>query len=57
MRTSIPITGSRRATRIEESAGAAEVDLTSADLQHIVEIFPHGSVGGRYPPAFMPTER
>jgi aryl-alcohol dehydrogenase-like predicted oxidoreductase len=42
----VPIPGTRSATRIEENAGAAEVDLTPADLQHIVEILPHGSVGG-----------
>jgi aryl-alcohol dehydrogenase-like predicted oxidoreductase len=52
----VPIPGTRSATRSEENAGAAEVDLTPADLQHIVEIFSHGSVGGRYLAAFMPTD-
>ncbi|WP_329372501.1 aldo/keto reductase [Streptomyces sp. NBC_01483] len=52
----VPIPGTRSATRVEENAGAAEVDLTSADLRHIVEILPHGSAGSRYPAAMMPTD-
>jgi aryl-alcohol dehydrogenase-like predicted oxidoreductase len=52
----VPIPGTRSATRVEENAGAAGVDLTSADLRHIVEILPHGSAGSRYPAAMMPTD-
>lgn len=52
----VPIPGTRSATRVEENAGAAEVDLTPADLQRIVEILPHGSAGSRYPAAIMPTD-
>lgn len=52
----VPIPGTRSATRVEENAGAADVDLTPADLRRIVEILPHGSAGSRYPAAFMPTD-
>ncbi|MER6080758.1 aldo/keto reductase [Streptomyces sp. NPDC001833] len=45
----VPIPGTRSALRLEENAGAAEVDLTDADLAHITEILPHGSAGSRYP--------
>ncbi|WP_019074701.1 aldo/keto reductase [Streptomyces hokutonensis] len=45
----VPIPGTRSALRLEENAGAAEVDLTDADLAHIAEILPHGSAGSRYP--------
>ncbi len=45
----VPIPGTRSALRLEENAGAAEVDLTGADLAQIAEILPHGSAGSRYP--------
>ncbi|MGW3882844.1 aldo/keto reductase [Streptomyces sp. NPDC005055] len=51
----VPIPGTRSARRVEENIGAAEVDLTAADLQGIVGILPHGAAGGRYPAAMMPT--
>ncbi|APQ59837.1 General stress protein 69 [Paenibacillus polymyxa] len=45
----VPIPGSRSATRVEQNIGAANVDLTEADLVSIKEILPHGSAGSRYP--------
>lgn len=52
----VSIPGARRADRLEENAGAADVELTAADRQRIVEILPHGSAGGRYPATYMPTD-
>ncbi|MGW1712567.1 hypothetical protein [Streptomyces sp. NPDC002156] len=39
-----------------EHADAADVNLTPADLQRIVEILPHGSARGRYPATYKPTD-
>lgn len=52
----VPISGTRSATHVEENAGAANVELTPADLQRIVEILPHGSAGNRYPATYMRTD-
>ncbi|MDX3103159.1 aldo/keto reductase [Nonomuraea angiospora] len=52
----VPIPGTRSPRRIEENVAAADVDLTAADLRSVVEILPHGSAGGRYPAAYMPTD-
>ncbi|MEV0052412.1 aldo/keto reductase [Saccharopolyspora sp. NPDC050389] len=49
----VPIPGTRSAKRLEENAGAADVQLTDADLQRITEIIPNGSAGSRYPAAFL----
>jgi aryl-alcohol dehydrogenase-like predicted oxidoreductase len=49
----VPIPGTRSAQRIEENAGAADVQLTVADLARITEILPHGSAGSRYPAAML----
>ncbi|MFE2035034.1 aldo/keto reductase [Streptomyces scopuliridis] len=49
----VPIPGTRSAQRLEENAGAADVQLAAADLARITEILPHGSAGSRYPAALM----
>jgi aryl-alcohol dehydrogenase-like predicted oxidoreductase len=48
-----PIPGTRSTKRIEENAGAADVQLSAADLARIAEILPHGSAGSRYPAALL----
>ncbi|UPK41119.1 aldo/keto reductase [Paenibacillus pabuli] len=49
----VPIPGSRSPKRVAENAGAADVDLTTADLQTIAEIIPNGSAGSRYPESML----
>ncbi|MFE2493335.1 aldo/keto reductase [Streptomyces scopuliridis] len=49
----VPIPGTRSAQRLEENAGAADVQLAATDLARITEILPHGSAGSRYPAALM----
>ena len=52
----VPIPGSTHRSRVEENAGAIEVQLTPADLQEIDAIAPKGAAAGpRYPPAGMAT--
>ena len=51
----VPIPGTRSASRLAENVGAADVTLTAADLERVLEILPHGSFGGRYPAEHMPT--
>ncbi|MET0928965.1 MAG: aldo/keto reductase [Aeromicrobium sp.] len=51
----VPIPGTRSETRLAENLGATDVVLTAADLDRVQEILPHGSFGGRYPAAMMPT--
>jgi aryl-alcohol dehydrogenase-like predicted oxidoreductase len=50
-----PIPGTRNAARLAENAGAADVQLTTADLQRVQELLPHGAAGSRYPAAMMPS--
>ncbi len=50
-----PIPGTRSATRVEENARAANVELTRADIERIHTIVPHGAFGERYPEGMMPT--
>jgi aryl-alcohol dehydrogenase-like predicted oxidoreductase len=50
----VPIPGTRSPERVAENAAAADVTLTSADLDRVQEILPHGSYGSRYPAAMMP---
>lgn len=45
--------GGRTTTRLPENTGAADIELTDADLRHITEILPHGSAGSRRPAAMM----
>ncbi|MFI7502604.1 aldo/keto reductase [Streptomyces sp. NPDC049687] len=49
----VPIPGTRSAERVAENAGAADVDLTEADLRRITEILPKGSAGSRYPASLL----
>jgi len=49
----VPIPGTRSAKRLEENAGAADVQLADADLQRIAEIIPDGAAGSRYPAALL----
>ena len=44
-----------RVERVEENAGAADVELTQADLDAITEILPEGAYGSRYPEGAMPN--
>jgi aryl-alcohol dehydrogenase-like predicted oxidoreductase len=50
-----PIPGTRSSARLAENAGAADVELTAADLQRVQEILPQGAAGSRYPAAMMPS--
>jgi aryl-alcohol dehydrogenase-like predicted oxidoreductase len=50
----VPIPGTRSIERLEENVGAAEVELTAADLKRIHEILPEGSYGNRYAAGMMP---
>jgi aryl-alcohol dehydrogenase-like predicted oxidoreductase len=50
-----PIPGTRSPERLAENVGAAEVTLTDADLERVLEIVPHGAFGSRYPEAMMPS--
>jgi len=50
----VPIPGTKRRSRLEENAAAAEVTLTAADLAEIEAAFPASSVAGpRYTDAMM----
>lgn len=51
----VPIPGTRSPKRIEESAGAADLTLTDADLKAINEILPLGGFGARYTEGHVPT--
>ncbi len=52
----VPIPGSKRRSRVEENAGAAEVALTAQDVVTLDESAPAGSAAGeRYPPRSMST--
>ena len=46
----VPIPGTRRVDRLEENLGAAEITLTSGDVQRLDELAPRGlTAGDRYP--------
>jgi aryl-alcohol dehydrogenase-like predicted oxidoreductase len=46
----VPIPGTKRRRHLEENVGAAEVDLTGAELERIESAFPKGATAGdRYP--------
>jgi aryl-alcohol dehydrogenase-like predicted oxidoreductase len=51
----VPIPGTRSEQRLEENLGAAELELTPADLERILAILPHGSFGERYPASMLPS--
>ncbi|MDO9485776.1 MAG: aldo/keto reductase, partial [Actinomycetota bacterium] len=44
----VPIPGTKSPKRLEENVGAANVALSAADLEQILQILPHGSFGDRY---------
>jgi aryl-alcohol dehydrogenase-like predicted oxidoreductase len=49
-----PIPGTKRVKYLEENAEAANVSLSSKDLEHIDEVFPKNAAAGlRYPEAMM----
>jgi aryl-alcohol dehydrogenase-like predicted oxidoreductase len=50
----VPIPGSRRIERLEENAAAADIDLTTEELDQLDEILPAGVAAGmRYPEGGM----
>ncbi|MBP1862240.1 aldo/keto reductase [Rhizobium herbae] len=51
----VPIPGSRKAERVAENVGAADLVLTAEDLAKIKEILPEGGFGERYAEEFAPT--
>ncbi|WP_433465523.1 aldo/keto reductase [Spirillospora sp. CA-128828] len=51
----VPIPGTRSAERVEENTGAADLTLTSADLEAIAQILPTGGFGARYVDHALPT--
>lgn len=52
----VPIPGTRSIARLEENAGAAELELTSEDLERLDAVVPKGvAAGTRYPEAAMRT--
>jgi aryl-alcohol dehydrogenase-like predicted oxidoreductase len=51
----VPIPGTRSVARVEENTAAADLDLTSADLNRIAEILPAGGYGARSIDAHLPT--
>lgn len=51
----VPIPGTRSAKRVEENIGAADLNLTEADLTRIKEILPTGGFGSRYPEGMSPN--
>jgi len=52
----VPIPGTRRIARLEENAAAAEIELTSEELERLAEIAPKGiAAGSRYPEVAMRT--
>ncbi|MET7322822.1 aldo/keto reductase [Streptomyces sp. NPDC005549] len=48
-----PIPGTRSTKRLEENAGAVDVQLSAVDLGRIADILPHGSAGSRLPAAVL----
>lgn len=50
----VPIPGTRSVARVEQNAGAAELELTPDDLTRIDEIVPTGAFGARYADIIMP---
>lgn len=50
----IPIPGTKRRSYLEQNAGAADVELTDADLKRLDEVAPKGAAAGlRYPEEMM----
>jgi aryl-alcohol dehydrogenase-like predicted oxidoreductase len=51
----VPIPGTRSPKRVEENVGAADLQLTAADLERISAILPTGGFGARYAEGRLPT--
>lgn len=51
----VPIPGSRKAERVVENVGAADLALSAEDLARITEILPEGGFGERYAKELAPT--
>jgi aryl-alcohol dehydrogenase-like predicted oxidoreductase len=51
----VPIPGTRSPKRVEENVGAADLQLTAADLERISEILPTGGFGARYAGGRIPV--
>ena len=51
----VPIPGSRKAERVAENVGAADLVLTAQDLARIKAILPEGGFGARYAEEHTPT--
>jgi aryl-alcohol dehydrogenase-like predicted oxidoreductase len=51
----VPIPGTTKPQRMEENAGATDVQLTDADLARITEILPDGAYGSRYAEGMVPN--
>ena len=52
----VPIPGTKHRKYLEENAAAADVKLTSADIERLEQVFPKGAAAGeRYAPAGMQT--
>ena len=50
----VPIPGTKKVARLEENAGALDVELSQSDLEAINAVFPPDvAAGGRYPEAIM----
>ncbi len=50
----VPIPGTKKRSRLEENAGAMDIELSPEELAQIEEIAPHhAAAGGRYPEAAM----
>lgn len=50
----VPIPGTRRVERVEENAGACEIELSADELRSIDTVFPPDvASGGRYPESMM----
>jgi aryl-alcohol dehydrogenase-like predicted oxidoreductase len=51
----VPIPGTKRVERVAENVGAADVELTGADLDRIRQAFPEGAYGARYSGGRVPV--
>ncbi|NYJ76218.1 aldo/keto reductase [Allobranchiibius huperziae] len=50
----VPIPGTRSPERLAENVAAADLTLSTADLERVARILPRGAYGSRYPAEMMP---
>ncbi|MBO1767310.1 aldo/keto reductase [Allobranchiibius sp. GilTou38] len=50
----VPIPGTRSPERLAENVAAADLTLSTADLERVAQILPRGAYGSRYPAEMMP---